>query len=376
MEIGIIGGGAFGLTASHDLSTRGADVTLFERTKNGGENSRRAAGIVYDAYTDELDVQIAKRSIERFRKFDSETEFEFVQTPYVWGATQEDEKSAKAIENQARKMLQLGLDVSVLDGSELEEEFPDINADDIEIGAVTHNSGRVKPEEYVGTMMRKVEKEGVEMKRGTKAGIDLEDTNPRVITSNSTFYFDSVVVSAGAHTKKVLSNAGIGIAMKPYRVQALVTQHDESLNVPMFYDATQGYYLRPYDNGVLAGDGSEKFESDPDSWDPNPDTAFVKDLSRKLKSRLSDPTFEIKKAWAGLCTATPDKNPLLGEIRENVYVATGWQGHGFMRSPGLSEILTEEVLDGQGIEEFSPDRFGGDEDFEIGEGMEIEAQVD
>jgi len=45
---------------------------------------------------------------------------------------------------------------------------------------------------------------------------------------------------------------------------------------------------------------------------------------------------EIDRSWAGLCTmATPDRDPLLGEVADDLYVATGWHGHGFMRSPAM-----------------------------------------
>ncbi len=81
---------------------------------------------------------------------------------------------------------------------------------------------------------------------------------------------------------------------------------------------------------------------------------------------------QIERAWAGLCTATPDYDPLLGELRPNCYVAAGWQGHGFMRSPALGEAIAKDVLGEGEIPEFDPTRFTGDEEFEIVEGMAVE----
>jgi sarcosine oxidase subunit beta len=94
----------------------------------------------------------------------------------------------------------------------------------------------------------------------------------------------------------------------------------------------------------------------------------------------------VERAWAGLCTATPDGDPLLGPVGEGVFVAAGWQGHGFMRAPAIGEIVAEGVLaslDGREandpespwIDAFAPDRFDGDEEFEIAEGMSVEGRV-
>ena len=180
--------------------------------------------------------------------------------------------------------------------------------------------------------------------------------------------FDSVVVAAGVHTPSLLADAGIPVPIKPYRVQALVTSGP---SVPMVYDATDGYYLRPHPDGILAGDGTEPVEADPDGYDRSGDDWFVSDVESRLSSRLVEFEPATDRAWAGLCAATPDGHPLLGELRDGLYVAAGWQGHGFMRSPALGERLAQQVLGQDGISAFDPRRFDGDEEFEIVEGMAI-----
>ncbi|MFB6209960.1 MAG: FAD-dependent oxidoreductase, partial [Halobacteriales archaeon] len=71
-----------------------------------------------------------------------------------------------------------------------------------------------------------------------------------------------------------------------------------------------------------------------------------------------------------------DEDPLLGELADGLYVATGWHGHGFVRSPATGEAIAEEILGGEGIPAFDPTRFDGDEDFEIVEGMSIDEDAD
>ncbi len=82
----------------------------------------------------------------------------------------------------------------------------------------------------------------------------------------------------------MFAEAGIPVALKPYRVQALTCEFDA--DAPMVYDATDGYYLRPHPEGLLAGDGTEEFESDPTDWKHAGDDAFVAAMEERLAHRL------------------------------------------------------------------------------------------
>ena len=72
------------------------------------------------------------------------------------------------------------------------------------------------------------------------------------------------------------------------------------------------------------------------------------------------------------CTATPDGDPLVGEIRSGLFVATGFHGHGFMRAPALGERIADEILGDDGVRRFDPTRFDGSETFAVVAGMDIE----
>lgn len=69
--------------------------------------------------------------------------------------------------------------------------------------------------------------------------------------------------------------------------------------------------------------------------------------------------------------------PLAGPLpdHDGVFVANGWQGHGFMRAPAVGERLAAEVLCGDGITAFDPGRFDGTEQFGIVEGTTVEDRL-
>ena len=52
----------------------------------------------------------------------------------------------------------------------------------------------------------------------------------------------------------------------------------------------------------------------------------------------------IADAWAGLYDMTPDAHPIIGPVREGVYAACGFSGHGFMQSPAVGEAVAAELL--------------------------------
>ena len=372
-SIAVVGAGAVGATAAFDLALRDAEVTLYERDEVAGGSTGRAAGVCYDAFAEDVDAEIAGDAVERFRTFDGHGEFEFHECPYVWLAREGDERRAEAIREGVPRMQDNDRTVLLLEPDLLANRFPAVAHEDVAVAAVAGAAGYTDPGDYARLLAVMAKRKGAELR--TDAPVSVQTDPPRVDGEP----YDAVLVAAGAHTKSVLADAGLSIAMKPYRVQALT--NDANYDGPMVYDATGGFYLRPHADGLLAGDGTETVEADPDDYDRTADADFETDLPHSAAERV-DATGDLVDSWAGLCTATPDRDPLVGELADGVYVATGFQGHGFMRAPAFGERLALEMLDADDehdrtwVEAFDPTRFDGDEEFEIVEGMLPEERVD
>jgi glycine/D-amino acid oxidase-like deaminating enzyme len=367
-RVAVVGGGAVGVTAAHDLAAGGADVTLYERDDLAGGASGRAAGICYDAFAGRRDAQVARRAMSRFRALAEEGDIPFEPCPYVWLAREGDERRATAVQESAAAMADRGLDVGLLDRDELGERFPRLRVDDVAVAAVAEDAAHTDTTAYVEAMCERAREAGLVVRTHVAGRLRVEDGTPQVDAERTRTY-DAVLVAAGARTPGLLADAGIEIPVKPYRVQALVG--NEGYDAPICYDATGGFYVRPHPEGLLAGDGTEETAADPDRYDRTGDDWFVEDVREGVAHRLKVDT-DIDRAWAGLCTATPDRDPLVGDVREGVYVATGFQGHGFMRAPAIGEVVAEEMLGGEGIPGFDPTRFDGDEAFEIRQGMAVD----
>ncbi|WP_348611833.1 NAD(P)/FAD-dependent oxidoreductase [Halobaculum rarum] len=375
VRVAVVGGGAVGVTAAYDLAVAGADVTLFEKGDIASGASGRAAGVLYDAYAEDVDAETGARALERFRQLSGVGDFTFTDCPYVMLAREGDDDLAEAIRGAAERMRVHDREVETVDGDELGERFPSLRVDDVAVAAVARNAGWTDPGSYVTTVADLAASVGVEIRTDSEVAVSTAPPGVAVVDEAPvTRRFDATVVAAGAHTKRLLADAGIAVPLKPYRVQALVS--GRPYDGPMWYDASSGVYARPHPAGLLAGDGTVPAEADPDEWDREADDWFLADVGGTLRDRAGhDP--DVERAWAGLCTATPDGDPLLGEVADGVFVAAGWQGHGFMRAPATGEAIAQQVLgEREGIRQFDPGRFDGDEAFEISEGMAVETDAD
>lgn len=370
-SVAVVGAGAVGATAAFDLALRDADVTLYERGDVASGSTGRAAGVCYDAFADDLDAEIAGDAIERFRTFHDNGEFEFHEAPLVRLVRDGDDRRERILREQVERMQERGTIVVLLEPADLSERFPSLRTDDVAVAAVAGAAGYTDPASYARLLSVLAKQKGATLNTGQAVAVG---TDPlRVETGDAArSEYDAVLVATGAHTAAVLGDGGFSIAMKPYRVQA--TTADAVYDGPMVHDATGGFYLRPHPDGLLAGDGTETAEAEPDDYERDADDGFADALVTRVEGRLSNVTAEPREAWAGLCTATPDGDPLVGELEDGLFVATGFQGHGFTRAPAIGERVALEMLGGDGIDAYDPTRFDGDEDFEIVEGMAIEEE--
>jgi len=405
--VAVVGGGAVGVTAAYDLAARGADVTLYERGELAAGSSGRAAGLLYDAYVEDVDAAVGARAIERFRTLDRTLPgFSVTPCPYVI-AVREGDPDADAVPATVERMREHGREVSLVGPDSLGERFPALRTDDLAVAAVAEGAGWTDPPSYVRALADRAASEGVAIETETPVALGSRTEVGRELSiaegedgdgsGVETRAFDAVVVAAGAHTRSLLAAVGVAVPVVPYRVQALVA--DDAYDGPMTYDATADAYLRPHPDGLLAGDGTEPVPADPDDYRREADDWFREDVSTVLCERLAgaaagrDSNLEVSRAWAGLCTATPDGDPLVGPVGATgetdpaLFVAAGWQGHGFMRAPAIGEVVAEGVLssldgvafdapDSPWIETFDPTRFDGNEAFEITEGMSLSERTD
>ena len=361
-RVAVVGAGAVGVTAAHDLATRGAAVTVFERESVGAGSTARAAGIAYHAHAEDVDAAVTARAIERFRAFSGSGTFRFHETPYLWFVTEAD-ATADALREQVERMAHAGCDATLVDPSDLRARFPQLRVGDMYLAAVAETAGVGDPAAYADLLTEKARSAGATIREETTATLRTDPV--RVAADRAATRFDDVVIAAGAHTGRLLADAGFEVPVEPYRAQAV---HVGGPAVPIFYDATDRYYARPGQQGIVAGDGAGPATLD--DWDETADEETIADLRAAMERRLINFDARVTESWAGLCTATPDRDPVVGRLADGVHVAAGWHGSGFMRAPATGEAVAETVLGGEGLPTFDPTRFDGDETVSVPGGID------
>jgi sarcosine oxidase, subunit beta len=155
---------------------------------------------------------------------------------------------------------------------------------------------------------------------------------------------DAIVVAAGVDTARLLPE--LPIAAEP-RLLFFSDPIGERLLEPLVVSAERGFAAKQLADGrLLASDlraGSRESVR----------AGFEELLPRLVYVRLP-------LLVEGLYDVTPDQQPILGQVRDRVWVAAGFSGRGFMQAPAIGRIVAESVL-GVGsdptLAAFDADRF-------------------
>src|SRR3954453_8559879 len=68
-DVVIVGGGVVGASAAFHLAEAGAEVVVLERGQLAGGSTSKAAGGLRAQFSDALNIEIAKRSLQAYKRF-------------------------------------------------------------------------------------------------------------------------------------------------------------------------------------------------------------------------------------------------------------------------------------------------------------------
>ena len=344
----IVGGGVIGTSAAFHLAEAGVDVVLIERAALGSGSTSKAAGGVRTQFSDVLNIEIAKRSLDAFRDFARRPgwEIDLEQVGYLFVLTRptdvEEFARSVALQNQ------LGLDSRILTAGETLALCPLLAGDDVLAGAFSPGDGHATPEGVVQGYAFAARAHGAHIRVGCEV---LEVRTERgqitdVLTSDGAVRTPTVVCAAGAWSRACGAMVGVELPVTPVRRQILFTEAIDGLpaDLPMTIDFETSFYFHREGPGLLMG------MSDPvqkpgfavetsDEWIPG-----LMDVVRRRAPRIAD--VGIRGGWAGLYEMTPDHNAIIGEAAgvSRFLYATGFSGHGFLQGPAVGEILRDMVL--------------------------------
>lgn len=383
-RIGIVGAGAWGLSCALALGEAGhANVHVWERTQPGAGATSLAAGLVSTHLRLESDIRLVletRQRLERLRQWGRDHERPSAESAYHAAGSltfvlRSDEYKLQQLRERIRRA---GAEAQLLSPGDFQGRPWPLKPARDSVGLYSPKDGYVEAGDLTDLLQGRIRDLGLQLSADRRVRLLREGgTCVGVESSEGPHRLDAVVVAAGAWSKALMAEIGLALPIKGYRTQLAQVEFPHDAQFPIYHDFPNGVYGRP-DGGqrILVGDGTELVESDPERFNRSTDRSFVERVASATTRRWrGGESARLRTGWAGLCVATPDRNPLIGphpEI-ESLHVVVGDNGFGVMRCLALGQLAADRIR-GQrppGSELYDCGRLEPDQDFPIREGFEL-----
>lgn len=366
----VLGAGIAGTALAYHLQGRldGPVVVIDPRTPAAGATGR-AAGIVTEQMWDRWDFDVVRESRAEYAALAARHDpGAYRVNGFVRWTVRAD--IADALRAAGARLRSWGAAIEELTPAALARRLPSVRVDDVVAVQSDPNDAVVGPSALAEAYLADARAHGAEAVLGEASFRLRSDGEGWVFEGGGRAIRAPVaVVAAGAWSKRLLTELGAPLPLAPYRTQAALLRPPapDEARFPSAHDLDVDVYVRPEENGrILAGDGTRLVEVDPESAPLSGDDEFVTHVAETFASRFPGwADAELVRAWAGVCTSTPDRRPLIGPVpgRRGLFCLVGFNGFGVMRAGGAAGRLADAIAapdDGRARERLDPvrpDRF-------------------
>ncbi|MCI4319714.1 MAG: FAD-binding oxidoreductase [Thermoplasmata archaeon] len=351
-DVLILGAGIAGSALAYHLARRsaGSVIVAEPRTPAAGATSR-AAGVVTEQLWDRWDVEVTRESHREYLELCSTTHPEAYRQNGFLRLTRNPE-ALEVLEAALVRLRSWGVGAELLSADRLGDLVPDGSFGDVVGALYGRGDACVTPSTLAELYVAEARKRGVRFEFGVPVEPRAHrDGRWRVDVGGAELNACTLVIAAGAWSKSLLQRVGHPLPLTPYRTQAAVLRPETARSsFPTVHDVDSDVYVRPEDQGrILAGDGTEDVEADPERFAGVGDQGFLAHLASAFETRFPGwSRSELVSAWAGVCTSTHDRHPLIGAVPDapDLHVLTGFNGFGVMRGGGAASRLAR-VLSGE-----------------------------
>ncbi|KAL6098329.1 foxred1 [Pungitius sinensis] len=393
-DIVVVGGGVVGWSIAYWLKQKervreGVRVLVVEKDLTYSQASTvLSAGGIRQQFSLPENIHLSLASAHFMRNINEHlgvlnedpVDLQFNHSGYLFLAS---EKAAHIMEENCSTQRKAGAEVSLLSPDQLRAKFPWMNTDGVALASYgLENEGWFDPWTLLNAFRRKAISMGAIQCCGEVT--DLKFTTKRILTSNgdevnlrriksvkvqmpgSLEYqpveCGIVVNAAGASSARLTEMLGVGhggdaaatrLPVEPRKRYVYVVHCPDGpgLDTPFVIDYSGVYFRREGLGGnYIAGTSPEEGE-EPDASNLEVDHQFFEDkVWPSLAHRV--PAFEklkVTSAWAGFYDYnTFDQNAIIGThpLVANMYLATGFSGHGLQQAPAAGRSVAELILDG------------------------------
>jgi FAD-dependent oxidoreductase domain-containing protein 1 len=342
----IIGGGIVGTCTAYFLAGHG-DVTVLEKdpTYQYASTTLSAASI-RTQFSLPLNVRMSLFGAEFLEAMAEK--IGLVRRAYLVLASHQGEATLRA--NRAMQVTE-GAEVALLERDQIAARFPWLNTQGIACATLgLKHEGWFDAYSLLRTVRADALARGAQYRQEDAVAIDVSGDRATAVrtASGERLVTDHVVIAAGPASGRIAGLVGIALPIEPRkRTVFMIRAPLDGAGMPLVFD-TSGMWIRPEGDGFICGI-SPPAESDCDaSGDFDPDLDLLEDpLWPLLAHRI--PALErlrLQRAWAGhydMCLL--DHNAVIGSFPEisNLFVASGFSGHGVQHGPAAGRAVAELI---------------------------------
>lgn len=361
-DVAIIGGGLVGCATAYALTharNPPGRVVMIERDPAYREASTpRSAGGIRQQFSTPENIAMSQATIaligELKTRFGPDADVSFRERGYLILASAAGHDSlASNVTLQCRH----GANTRLLNTHDLRERFPWLSLEGLSAaGFGETGEGWIDPVALMHLLRKAAIAKNTETMKATVKGLTASGNRITTVelADGRRISAAAVVITAGAWSAAVAGLAGISLPIEPRKryVYVVECRNPEATlrDAPLTVDPS-GVWFRPEGRvficGVSPSEFAEPLADDLDTIDYEP---YENTVWPALAARV--PAFELLKltnAWAGYYDYnTLDQNAIIGRHpdKTNLYVATGFSGHGLQQGYAAGRALAELILDG------------------------------
>jgi sarcosine oxidase subunit beta len=351
-EVIVVGAGVVGASIAFHLAERGVDTLLLDRDGLAAGSTARSGALIRAHYPTSLEADLAWESLTAYferwgERVGGGCGFTRTGFAYLVG-----EVNVEALERNVAMQREVGVETALVGPQELGEIDPALRTDGLALAAYEPRGGYADPTATTVGLARAALAQGARFEKRHVTGLSPRgDAIRGVLTPEGPLYADAVVLAAGAWSLPLTVGLGLDLPIRPARVRVALFERTYELPTHLtIIDTTEGFYARPAAERatLVGGRGSLEWLPSPDEPTPEPDGAFVADVSRRLGRRL--PALAgapYRSGRSGILDMTPDERPILGPAGpDGLFLAVGWSGTGFKKAPAVGAELARWVTEG------------------------------
>jgi sarcosine oxidase, subunit beta len=312
-DVVVVGAGIVGLSIAFHLAERGASVQVVDRGGIGAGASGIQPGGVRLQWGTRVNCLLAQESmrfygdaVERLRM---RVEPGFRACGYLFLA--HSDRALERLRENVALQNSLGVPSRIVSSAQAAELVPGLDVTTVVGGAWNAEDG------YFDRPQSLVEALG-----------ELVDVEIATVADVHELSAAAVVVATGTETARLLPELPIGSERRALFFSEPIR---ERLLEPLVVSLERAFAAKQLADGrVLASDLNAG------------DRAAVRLGFDELLPRLV--YVPLPTLLEGVYDVTPDHQPILGQVRERVWVAAGFNGRGFMVAPAVGRIIAEAVL--------------------------------